>query len=180
MSPRDRLVIFIAAAALIGAIGVLLTRNTRAAGDQRASDVNVTCAPTQRAVVRQTMTGAVPFVDVLCVDATNVAAVGLDQWAPDPMPVRTGAAPALVPAVYAPEVVTPSRAPARVAAQTAPRTARRIEPRKPSWQKRALVIGGTAGAGAGIGALIGGKKGALIGAAIGGGGAALVDQVKHK
>ena len=38
-----------------------------------------------------------------------------------------------------------------------------------SWQKRALVIGGSSGAGAGIGALIGGKKGALIGAAIGGG-----------
>ena len=40
---------------------------------------------------------------------------------------------------------------------------------KRSWQKRAMVIGGSSGAGAGIGALIGGKKGALIGAAIGGG-----------
>ncbi len=48
------------------------------------------------------------------------------------------------------------------------RPARREAPAR-SWQKRALVIGGSAGAGAGIGALAGGKKGALIGAAVGGG-----------
>jgi len=46
-----------------------------------------------------------------------------------------------------------------------------VRERKPArtWQKRAVVIGGSSGAGAGLGALIGGKKGALIGAAIGGG-----------
>ena len=38
-----------------------------------------------------------------------------------------------------------------------------------NWKKTALVIGGSTATGAGIGALIGGKKGALIGAAIGGG-----------
>lgn len=38
-----------------------------------------------------------------------------------------------------------------------------------SWGKSALVIGGTAGTGAGIGGLVGGGKGALIGAALGGG-----------
>jgi hypothetical protein len=47
-------------------------------------------------------------------------------------------------------------------------------------QKRLLIIGGSSGAGAGIGALIGGKKGSLIGAVIGGGGAAIVDQLKHR
>src|SRR5207302_9808341 len=36
-----------------------------------------------------------------------------------------------------------------------------------SWKKTALVIGGSSAAGAGIGALAGGKKGALIGAAVG-------------
>ena len=51
--------------------------------------------------------------------------------------------------------------------------------RERSWQKRALVIGGSAGAGAGIGALAGGKKGALIGAAIGGG-AGTVYEMLHK
>ena len=37
------------------------------------------------------------------------------------------------------------------------------------WKKTAMVIGGTTAAGAGLGAIFGGKKGALIGAAIGGG-----------
>jgi hypothetical protein len=37
------------------------------------------------------------------------------------------------------------------------------------WAKTAMVIGGTTAAGAGLGAIFGGKKGALIGAAIGGG-----------
>ena len=38
-----------------------------------------------------------------------------------------------------------------------------------SWRKSALIIGGSAVVGAGIGGLIGGGKGALIGAALGGG-----------
>ena len=41
-------------------------------------------------------------------------------------------------------------------------------PKKRSWEKEALIIGGSAAAGAGIGALAGGKKGAGIGAASGG------------
>jgi hypothetical protein len=48
-----------------------------------------------------------------------------------------------------------------------------------SWQKSALLIGGSAGAAAGLGAVMGGKKGALAGAAIGGGAAAIYDQVKR-
>ena len=40
--------------------------------------------------------------------------------------------------------------------------------KKRSWEKEALIIGGGAAAGAGIGALAGGKKGAGIGAATGG------------
>jgi hypothetical protein len=53
-----------------------------------------------------------------------------------------------------------------------------VKPRR-TWQKSALLIGGSAGAGAGLGALVGGKKGALAGAAIGGGAAAIFDQVKR-
>jgi hypothetical protein len=37
-----------------------------------------------------------------------------------------------------------------------------------SWKKSALVIGGSAAAGAGVGAIVGGKKGALIGGLAGG------------
>ncbi len=49
-----------------------------------------------------------------------------------------------------------------------------------SWQKSAILIGGSAAGGAGIGGLIAGKKGALAGAAIGGGAAAIYDQVKRR
>ena len=44
-----------------------------------------------------------------------------------------------------------------------------------SWGKTALIIGGGAGTGAGIGGIIHGKKGALIGAALGGGVASLYE-----
>jgi hypothetical protein len=47
------------------------------------------------------------------------------------------------------------------------------------WQKTAMVIGGSTAAGAGLGAIFGGKKGALIGAAIGGGASALYE-VNHR
>jgi hypothetical protein len=55
---------------------------------------------------------------------------------------------------------------------------RRAEPahsKKRSWEKEALIIGGSAGAGTAIGALAGGKKGAGIGAAAGGVGGLIFD-----
>ncbi|HMF93673.1 MAG TPA: hypothetical protein VKE96_05240 [Vicinamibacterales bacterium] len=48
-----------------------------------------------------------------------------------------------------------------------------------SWQKTAMVIGGSSAAGAGLGAIFGGKKGALIGAAIGGGAGTLFEVNKR-
>jgi hypothetical protein len=47
------------------------------------------------------------------------------------------------------------------------------------WTKTAMVIGGTTAAGAGLGAIFGGKKGALIGAAIGGG-AGTIYEVRNR
>jgi hypothetical protein len=55
---------------------------------------------------------------------------------------------------------------------------RRPEPthtRKRSWEKDALIIGGSAGAGTAIGALAGGKKGAAVGATAGGIGGLIYD-----
>jgi hypothetical protein len=46
------------------------------------------------------------------------------------------------------------------------------------WKKTAMVIGGSTAAGAGLGAIFGGKKGALIGAAIGGGASTLFEVAK--
>jgi hypothetical protein len=47
------------------------------------------------------------------------------------------------------------------------------------WKKTAMVIGGSSAAGAGLGAIFGGKKGALIGAAIGGGAGTLYEVKKR-
>jgi len=48
-----------------------------------------------------------------------------------------------------------------------------------NWQRTAMVVGGSTAAGAGIGALIGGKKGALVGAALGGGASTLYEARKR-
>jgi hypothetical protein len=75
-------------------------------------------------------------------------------------------------------------APRRVAAtrQVATRTAPERTVRSSSgrdWTKTAMVIGGTTAAGAGLGAIFGGKKGALIGAALGGGAGTLYEVKKR-
>ena len=49
-----------------------------------------------------------------------------------------------------------------------------------SWGKSALVVGGSAATGAGIGGLVDGKKGALIGAALGGGAGSLFEASKRR
>ena len=48
-----------------------------------------------------------------------------------------------------------------------------------SKTKTALVIGGSAASGAGVGAMVGGKKGALIGAALGGGAASIYEATRR-
>ncbi len=70
----------------------------------------------------------------------------------------------------APSVLAETPRPARAsrAAGAAPR----------SWRRTALVIGGSTATGAGIGAIVGGRKGALIGAAIGGGASTLYESTK--
>ena len=49
-----------------------------------------------------------------------------------------------------------------------------------SKTKTALMIGGSAAAGAGVGGAISGTKGALIGAAVGGGAASIYEAVKRR
>ncbi len=49
-----------------------------------------------------------------------------------------------------------------------------------SWQKTAMIIGGSTAGGAGIGGIMGGKKGALIGAAIGGGASTIYEASRRR
>jgi hypothetical protein len=85
----------------------------------------------------------------------------------------------LVQPVYAQPAVQRTVAPQRVVYQRAPE--RVVRHPKRSVKKSAVIIGSSAGVGAGVGALLGGKKGAGIGALVGGGGAALWDQItRHK
>jgi hypothetical protein len=62
-------------------------------------------------------------------------------------------------------------------ARPAARTVERAAPKR-NWKKTAAVIGGSSAAGAGVGAIFGGKKGALIGAAIGGGASTIYEVTK--
>ena len=65
--------------------------------------------------------------------------------------------------------------PAPVSRVTRTAPARVVRSSGRDWTKTAMVIGGTTAAGAGLGAIFGGKKGALIGAAIGGGAGTLYE-----
>jgi hypothetical protein len=105
----------------------------------------------------------------------------------DPYAARVPAAypPSVRPASYDPySVSAPAPAPRRVVASApstgSTRSTTRVERSSGrDWTKTAMVIGGTTAAGAGLGAIFGGKKGALIGAALGGG-AGTIYEVKNK
>jgi hypothetical protein len=174
---RDHLGWAVAGAALALAVSVMARGGAEApALATVANGMSVACEPTQRAVILSDATGA---QHVRCTSvAPALTAYGADAGALTPATYVVPAAPLASP-VMAQPVRQAAAAPVRAArpASRSSSAARNSEER--SWQKRALVIGGTAGAGAGIGALIGGKKGALIGAAIGGGSGTAWELIKH-
>jgi hypothetical protein len=92
-------------------------------------------------------------------------------------PTHENAVPQTMQAAYRPMVRSaayePAAQPRRVARSSTSNAGTR------SWQKEAVIIGGGAAAGAGIGAIAGGKKGAAIGA-ISGGLAGLVYDMKTR
>ena len=162
---------------LVGSLAA--TVGAAACGTQAASPFTSTgqsitrCEPGQHAVVNQQV------IDGGTVTSVGCAADGLAPAAAPARPLPYQPAYQPQPAGYEPVPVarpavveTVSSAPAR--------TTEVVAERKParSWRKRAVVIGGSSGAGAGIGALIGGKKGALIGAAIGGGAGTVYEMQK--
>ncbi len=79
----------------------------------------------------------------------------------------------------APRAVAPQRTVYRTAAPVQERVVVQREGRDRSWQKTAMIIGGSTAGGAGVGGIMGGKKGALIGAAIGGGAASIYEATKR-
>ena len=88
----------------------------------------------------------------------------------------------LVPVAQRPVVrdrVAPTRTVYRTAAPAQERVVVEREGSGRSWQKTAMVIGGSTAGGAGVGGIMGGKKGALIGAAIGGGAASIYEASKR-
>ncbi len=135
----------------------------------------VNCGPYQRTLVRTTYLNGQPVASVDCVPAENAAPVGYEAQQFAAAPVQ--------PVVY--RTVAPAPRVVRTVA-SAPRTRtvtqRVYTERRPvrSKTKSAVIIGTSAAAGAGVGALIGGKKGAIIGAVAGGGGAAVWDQITRR
>ncbi len=153
--------------------------------------VAVNCEPNQQAVVRQTMVNGEMHVNIQCVGAGGPQqVVYTDQYGrplpvmPNgigPTPVTYAPQPAYAPApVYAAQPVYASQPVARTTVRSEQRVvSERVPQKKRSWQKAALLIGGSAGTGAGVGGLVAGKKGALVGAAIGGGAASIYEGVKR-
>lgn len=119
------------------------------------------------------------------------APVAIDNAPPQFIPVsypgsslRPLAAPAVVNSVPATR-----RAPAPRRSTSSAREERRTEREREiaaredarqdrSWGTTAMVIGGSAASGAGVGGIVAGKKGALIGAAIGGGAASIFEATR--
>ncbi|RPH58797.1 MAG: hypothetical protein EHM89_11800 [Acidobacteria bacterium] len=154
--------------------------------------VAVNCEPNQQAIVRQTIVNGETHVNIQCVGAGGPQPVVYTDQYGRPLPVMPTGAVAPTQAVYVPQqayapaptyATQPVYAPQPVARSTVASQRRvvseRVPEKKRSWQKAALLIGGSAGTGAGVGGLVAGKKGALVGAAIGGGAASIYEGVKR-
>jgi hypothetical protein len=170
--------------ALLFTVGCGTSQNIPAAPAQTAAaqpstPVVVSCEPNQRTLVRPVVVNGSAVSQVECVS---------NPEAPLAAPVSYYHAPVArnaeltdtryVPASSYPAASSPRVVPARQVVYD-DRPVREVS-RGRSVKKSAVIIGSSAGIGAGVGAAIHGKKGALIGAAIGGGGAAIWDQVTRR
>ena len=114
-------------------------------------------------------------------------AAQLDAFTQNPALVQTALRPVAAPSIGS---VTPVRntrpaATRRTASRTVPVREREIVREEHvrsdrTWGKTAMIVGGSAASGAGVGGIVGGKKGALIGAAIGGGAAAIYEGTQRR
>lgn len=133
------------------------------------------CQPHEEAVLRRAFVAGREVTDVACITRHSAYASPYAPQAAYAQPVGYAQQP-----VYRDEIVT--RPVTRTRTVSRPARQRTVEVRRESdrsWGKTAMIIGGSSGAGAGIGGLIAGKKGALIGAAIGGGAATVYEARKR-
>jgi hypothetical protein len=164
----------IAAGVLLVAYGLLAPRTAA------YSDGATLAGPApvnQRVMFREDMAAA-PVQPYAAMPANPYAAPNSYAYDPRYVPAATyggyaPAAPAAARAVPVRTVVTEVEAEPRVQRQEV----ERARPKR-NWKKTAAVIGGSSAAGAGVGAIFGGKKGALIGAAIGGGASTIYEVTK--
>jgi len=123
------------------------------------------------------MPALVQTVDGRYIEVPNARTVGYGY-------VPGGYATELQPAAAGPVLVNQRQAaPRRTVYRTVDQEERvvvreRTAPQRP-WGKTALIIGGSAASGAGVGGMVRGKKGALIGAAIGGGAASIYEATRR-
>lgn len=170
MTTNTRTFIGAAAGLAAGAVLTLWGPSVLSAENARpnASNTIVACQPSERVVVHHSVVNNELQVATECVPSGVTAARF------QPAVLRDDA--------LQPVAVTQAVAPRTVAARTTSPARRSGTPRvekKHDWAKTALIIGGSAGAGAGIGGIAKGKQGALIGAAIGGGAAAIVEAIRR-
>jgi len=150
-----------AVGALIAGVGVYAV-GTRAEQDTRLADVPALVQTVDGRYIR------VPDAEPVAFAPTAYAPMGYAmQPAAAPLVVQQAPAPARVYRTVEPVQET------RIVRETAARPQR-------SWPKTAMIVGGSAASGAGVGGLVGGKKGALVGAAIGGGAASIYEASRRR
>jgi hypothetical protein len=154
------------------------------ANSQTGAPVVVSCEPHQRTLVRPVVVNGATISQIECVAAHGQPAAYAPAHTTPPQAAPAGYAPARP--VYT-DLAPAQVVPVRTETVARPVRTRQIVYDEPvrvkknrSVKKSAAIIGSSAAAGAGVGALGGGKKGALIGAAIGGGGAAIWDQITRR
>lgn len=109
-----------------------------------------------------------PATQLVTVPASQLVGTARPQLVSSPSVVRT--------APVARRTVSRSAAPV----QSQRDVVYREDPEQRTWKKTAMIIGGSAASGAGVGAIMGGSKGAMIGAAIGGGAASIYESTKRR
>jgi hypothetical protein len=174
----------VACGARDGGTATVQAAGTVAAPPSAASPVMVTCEPNQRTLVRPVVVNGTALSQVECVSITAPVTTPAMFAAPAVVAAPVAATPVAYQSLPEARVIQAEQ-PARVVRSVPARqvvyrdNVVRARPKR-TVAKSAVIIGSAAGGGAGIGALIGGKKGALIGAAIGGGGATVWDQVTRR